>query len=94
MFLSEWLYLRVLQCYRAGSASVLTLPVLAHNFERLKFSLSLVLFHYILGVFNGLEGFRQIGSFIVVCEQLIVCVQYIKSCLIIVDVMSKRRCHV
>ena len=25
----------------------------------------------------GLEGFRQIGSFIVVFEQLIVCVQYI-----------------
>jgi hypothetical protein len=42
---------------------------------------------------NGLEGFQQIGSFIVVCEQLIVCVQYIKSCLI-VDVMSKRRRHV
>jgi len=42
---------------------------------------------------NGLEGFWQIGSFIVVCEQLIVCVQYLKSCLI-VDVMSKRRRHV
>ena len=26
---------------------------------------------------NGLEGFRQISSFIVVFEQLIVCVQYI-----------------
>ena len=25
----------------------------------------------------GLEGFRQIGSFIVVSEQLIVCVQYV-----------------
>ncbi len=25
----------------------------------------------------GLEGFRQIGSFIVVSEQLVVCVQYV-----------------
>jgi hypothetical protein len=36
---------------------------------------------------SGLEGFRQIGSFIVVCEQLIVCVQY-------VDIMSNCRRHV
>ena len=35
----------------------------------------------------------QIGSFIVVCEQLIVCVYNIKSCLI-VDVTYKRRRHV
>ena len=42
---------------------------------------------------NRLEGFRHIGSFIVVCKQLIVCVQYIKSCLI-VDVMSKHRRHI
>ncbi len=27
----------------------------------------------------GLEGFRQIGSFIVVREQLIVCVQYVDN---------------
>jgi hypothetical protein len=31
-------------------------------------------------------------SFIVVCEQLIVCVQYIKSCLIVES--TKRRRHV
>ncbi len=34
--------------------------------------------------FSGLEGFRQIGSFIVVREQLIVCVQY-------VDILSNCR---
>ena len=58
------------------------------------FSHSLSILLFLLDHFStGLEGFRQIGSFIVVCEQLIVCVQYIKSCLI-VDVMSKRRRHV
>jgi hypothetical protein len=36
---------------------------------------------------SGLEGFQQIGSFIVVCEQLIVCVQY-------VDIVSNCRRHV
>jgi hypothetical protein len=36
---------------------------------------------------SGLEGFEQIDSFIVVCEQLIVCVQY-------VDIVSNCRRHV
>ncbi len=50
-------------------------------------------YHTGTGQHSGLEGFRQIGSFIVVCEQLIVYVQYIKMCLI-VDVTSNPRHHV
>ena len=35
----------------------------------------MVLVWYHVVIESELEGFRQIGSFIVVCEQLIVCVQ-------------------
>ncbi len=43
IFLSEWLYLWVLQCNRASLASIAILPTyVVFNFERPKFSLSLV----------------------------------------------------
>ncbi len=44
LFYAVWLHRRVLQSYRAGSASIPTLAPLAHNFERPKFCLSLVQF--------------------------------------------------
>ena len=57
---------------------------------------------YVLGTFYirffGFQGYdipvsgEAHCSFIVVCEQLIVCVQYVESCLI-VGVTSKRRRH-
>jgi hypothetical protein len=85
-------FLRTLFCSFFGANDP---HILFHRNDVLcpRFPLLCVLAGICVSVHIGLEGFRQICSFIVVFEQLIVCVQYIKSCLI-VDVTSNPRHHV